>query len=252
MKGIFDNIVVRDIVSVQTITAPRGRHSYIKDRASYGLSLCTDGQMRYYMEGKVTISDPDCIVVLPMKKSYELVCDRTGVFPLINFTCEGLLCDSHISIPIKDTDSLLKDFEQLRQLSISPASKLRAMSVFYSMLDQIVRDGVFSSVSPAIKYISENYASPELSNETLAEVCGISEVYLRRLFSSEIGTSPHKYLIDVRMSHAKQYLSEGSLSIGEISELCGFSSSYHFCRAFKSAVGMTPSEYMKKNRITKI
>ena len=252
MASIFDNIVVSEIVSVQTINSTRGTRSYIEDRASYGLSLCIDGQITYCMDGKSTVSTPDSIVILPMGKTYELTCNRSGIFPLINFTCESTLCDSHISLPVKDRESLLKDFNRLRQLALSSASRLRAMSVFYSMLDRIAREGVSSAISPALKYISENYGDPTISNAVLADVCNMSEAYLRRLFSSEMQISPHKYLMDVRISHAKQYLSEGLLSVGGISELCGFSSTYHFCRAFRSAVGMTPGEYMRNNRITKI
>jgi AraC-like DNA-binding protein len=31
-----------------------------------------------------------------------------------------------------------------------------------------------------------------------------------------------------------------------ISETCGFASVYHFCRAFKTETGLSPSEYAKK------
>jgi AraC-like DNA-binding protein len=40
--------------------------------------------------------------------------------------------------------------------------------------------------------------------------------------------------------------------IGAVAGLCGFSNQFHFCRLFKEKTGLTPTEYMKQNRIYKI
>ena len=69
MRKIFDGVTVTDIVSVQTIRSQRGRHSYIKDRPSYGISFCTEGQITYYMDGVQTVSTPERAVILPMGKA---------------------------------------------------------------------------------------------------------------------------------------------------------------------------------------
>ena len=42
------------------------------------------------------------------------------------------------------------------------------------------------------------------------------------------------------------------LKINAVAEHCGFSNQYHFCRLFKEKTGLTPTEYMKQNRIYKI
>ena len=62
------------------------------------------------------------------------------------------------------------------------------------------------------------------------------------------GISPKQYIIDTRMNMAKQMLSEGSFKINAISEKCGFTNPYHFCRLFKEKTGLTPTEYMKQNK----
>lgn len=46
--------------------------------------------------------------------------------------------------------------------------------------------------------------------------------------------------------------SEGVLKINAVSERCGFTNQYHFCRVFKEKTGLTPTEYMNKHRIYKI
>ncbi|MFQ9800805.1 MAG: helix-turn-helix domain-containing protein [Clostridia bacterium] len=51
---------------------------------------------------------------------------------------------------------------------------------------------------------------------------------------------------------AKSLLTNGTHTITSISEECGFSSLYHFCRVFKDKTGMTPTEYAKAGKIFQI
>ena len=95
--------------------------------------------------------------------------------------------------------------------------------------------------------IKSSYSDPALTNESLASECKISEVYFRKLFKEHFGISPKQYVIDVRLERARQLLTEGSVSLAQISEACGFTNQYHFSRIFKERVGLTPSEYRKKN-----
>ena len=105
---------------------------------------------------------------------------------------------------------------------------------------------------PAIRYIESNYQSPGLSNAELAKECNISEVYFRKIFTETYKTTPKQFIVDIRINKAKQLLSDGFLKVGTVAELCGFSNQYHFCRLFKEKTGVTPTEYMKRNRIFKI
>jgi AraC-like DNA-binding protein len=47
------------------------------------------------------------------------------------------------------------------------------------------------------------------------------------------------------MADAKDYLTNTNLSIEEISEYVGYSSSNHFSRAFKNHYKMSPQQYRK-------
>lgn len=127
------------------------------------------------------------------------------------------------------------------------------MSVFYNMIHNIVSEGaVCKTIDPAISYIKKNYKSPNLTNEIISRECGISEVYLRKLFNKHLNITPKQYITEMRLQRAKQLLSEGILKISSISEECGFQSTYNFSRFFKEKTGITPTEYMKQNRIFKI
>ena len=58
--------------------------------------------------------------------------------------------------------------------------------------------------------------------------------------------TPRQYILDLRLRLARQLLSETRESIGAIAEQCGFSSVYHFSRAFHQSTGRTPSEYRRE------
>lgn len=76
-------------------------------------------------------------------------------------------------------------------------------------------------------------------------------VYLTRShfsvhYRSQFGITPSEDLKRFVMNKAKELLSEGDLSIGEIAEKLGYSNSENFIRAFKKSEGITPLKYRSK------
>ena len=252
MNG-FENIVVTEIVDVMTVISPKGKCADMKNRKSYGLSFCEEGQITYIHKGRKFISDSKHIIILPEGQDYSLKGDKTGVFPLVNFKCRNVLCDTFLLFPINDISPFMSDFKKIKELILFPENRIKAMSVFYNMLYNLTREGMGCDIiTPALKYIEKNYSEQNLTNKTLADVCNISEVYLRKLFVKHLKTTPKQYICEIRLQKAKQLLSEGVLKINAVSEECGFSSCYHFSRFFKKQTGVTPAEYSTKNRIHKI
>ena len=83
----------------------------------------------------------------------------------------------------------------------------------------------------------------ELSREELAKQVYMSPDYLTKLFRKETGMSLSDYIIQKRISIAKQLLATTGLSMVEISRRTGFSYSSYFTRIFKKKTGMTPQQY---------
>ena len=200
---------------------------------------------------KEFISDKDCAIILPQGASYKINRVDTGYFPLINFRCDGFSPDTFNVIKLQNSESYIRDFEKMHSLSLFGGNRAAIFSIFYDMINRlsIEEKSEYDILLPAIEHIGKNYSDSSLNNTTLSEICGISEVYFRKLFTVSRGISPRQYLIDVRIRRAKQLLTEGRKSVSEISENVGFSSVYHFCRAFKTKTGMTPSEYGKQNAL---
>ena len=247
------HITITEISDVLYVSSPKGRRAQINNRNSYGLSFCREGKITYTHNGKDYVSDNKHIILLPQGQSYTLRRDKTGRFTLINFTCTEHLTDTFFLFPVQNLLPFFRDFEQMQELFLFAENRAKLMSIFYGMLHNLATGSAVSkSIAPAMDYIEKNYADPELTNQKLADICNISEVYLRKLFDKHLKTSPHQYICDIRLQKAKQLLTEGHLKIQAVCTACGFTNPYHFSRFFKQHTGLTPTDYVLRNKSTKL
>ena len=85
-------------------------------------------------------------------------------------------------------------------------------------------------------------------NVTLREMCQkfyMGKTQLCKIFGSYAEKGPIEYLSELKIEEAKRLLGEDKLSVSKISDLLCYSSIHAFSRAFKNAVGLSPSEYRK-------
>jgi len=97
-----------------------------------------------------------------------------------------------------------------------------------------------------VDLIANGFAD-NLSLEMLAAESGYSRAHFLRMFRSATGKTPHRYLQDVRLEHAKEQLVKASLSITEIAHASGFSSHAHLTKLFHEKFGVPPSVYRLAN-----
>ena len=250
----LQDTVITKVENILTVSRTRDHDGRIDGRKNHGLSFCLDGQITYFHNGREYVSAPGYAVYLPENAVYTSRTDRSGHFPLINFHSAEPLSDSFLVIPLQNQEKYIAQFDSLKHTALLPHSRLRLMEQFYGMLAMLYADMNAKSaiLSPAMEYLEANLHDPQLSNSLLAEQLGFSEVHFRKQFTKVFGEPPHRYILNLRIRRSKQLLADGIFSIGVIAEQCGFSSVYHFSRAFKRSVGLSPSEYAKQNRQTKL
>ena len=112
-----------------------------------------------------------------------------------------------------------------------------------SIANKLIKKGLEPTVENAIKYINDSYSTEQISIEHLAKMCGITTTHFSRTFKSMYSTTPVKYINNLRLEKACALLTHTSLSIGEISDQCGFADSSYFSKTFKSAYGQSPANY---------
>lgn len=79
--------------------------------------------------------------------------------------------------------------------------------------------------------------------EDIAKNIGISYSGFRRAFKELTGTSPSKYMVELKLNEAKLLLYNTNLPIKEISYSLNFENPDYFPIFFKKRTGKTPSEY---------
>lgn len=100
------------------------------------------------------------------------------------------------------------------------------------------------SMARTERYIRDNLTE-DLSLDALAAEVNLSPSYFHKLFCGHFSMTPGEYVLQCRVSAAKSLLIEGSLSLGEVAERCGFASQSYFNYRFKQSVGMTPLQYRR-------
>jgi AraC family transcriptional regulator len=95
------------------------------------------------------------------------------------------------------------------------------------------------------EYVRSNLAQP-ISLSDLSCVAGLSKRHFLRAFQESVGTTPHRYVLELRIEDAKRRLAETEESITAIALASGFSHSQHFATSFRTATGITPSTYRQR------
>lgn len=90
----------------------------------------------------------------------------------------------------------------------------------------------------------DEHLDDELSLEVLSAICDFSKFHFHRQFSNSFGLSVHKYVQLMRLRRASRQLAfRAELRVIDIALESGYESPEAFARAFKKAVGQTPSEF---------
>lgn len=103
------------------------------------------------------------------------------------------------------------------------------------------------NIKKAMEYL-DNCNYKEYSLEEAAQKAELSPYHFIRVFSSEVGMTPHKYLVKIKVEAIMDKLADRNLSVAEAFSACGIEYNGHFAAVFRKTVGMSPSQYRKTLR----
>lgn len=89
----------------------------------------------------------------------------------------------------------------------------------------------------------------KITGERIASLCSMSFDYLNRLFKKQTGITIFEYLNRIRIHKAKELLLTGTMKSSEIAAAVGYCDEYHFSKAFKKEVGVSPRKYLEGNHV---
>jgi transcriptional regulator GlxA family with amidase domain len=96
-------------------------------------------------------------------------------------------------------------------------------------------------------YVMDHLSEP-LSVERLADIAGVSERSIARLFAEKLGFTPHDFIEGVRLDHARNLLEATDLGLKAVAFDSGFATPERMRAAFQRRLGRSPIHYRESFR----
>ena len=100
-----------------------------------------------------------------------------------------------------------------------------------------------SRLRRAETYMREHFTEPYIPLSVLAELAGTTEEYFRHRFRAVYGVPPLRYINDLRLTCARELLTQSTLSVSAVAASSGFTEPNYFSRFFRARTGFSPEEY---------
>ena len=226
--------------------------------------LCSGGSgVLKYDNTSVRISD-NCLFFLPADYPHEYYPDEikwdTRYVAFDGYACRDILSELNMTGPmvikVADTGSMKKLYDKIFVALKSDKlyGNYTCSGLVYSYIlefyrlasDIAVKGGAEKSniLMPALNYIDNNFRN-DFSVAVLAEISGVSQQYLCRIFKQTMNLRPNEYITRRRLIEAKKLLSESDIPVSDVAAQSGFSDTGYFCTVFRRYESITPVEYRK-------
>lgn len=98
-----------------------------------------------------------------------------------------------------------------------------------------------SKVLTIIELMEANLSEP-LSLIEIADHVDLSRRQIERLFRTEMGRSPARYYLEIRLDRARHLLIQSSMPVVEVAVACGFVSASHFSKCYRELYARSPQQ----------
>jgi AraC family transcriptional regulator len=96
-----------------------------------------------------------------------------------------------------------------------------------------------------VKHLIYGRIDEEVSLQEMASAAGLSTNYFNQMFRRSTGQAAHQFVLNARVERAKDLLKSTKLRVIDVAVSCGFQTSQHFARVFRSICSVTPTEYRR-------
>lgn len=233
------------------------------------------GQRRYFIRHTIYDLSPGNLILIPKDALHKTVSnsnqgyDRFVLFfsdedlhsladALGSAAYEALLEIGCVKLP---PDAVQRITQQLKQMQQEYTAQPGLYSVFLEAQLQLIlltvlrcgtpqpkcAENTAEKIQKVTRYINQNFHLPITLHDAAQMAC-LEDTYFSKQFKTLTGFGFLEYLTQIRLQKSQQLLRTTSLSLGDISELCGFSNSNYFGDVFRRYMGFSPSAYRKKEK----
>ena len=233
-------------------------------RPSHGLAFHVGHTATYHFDsGHVLRCMPGQCIYLPQGSNYTVSAEPTtltgdtaapqGTYAINFYLLSAPVHSDPVLLKPRGQDEALSCFERAENAWRRKQSGYReeCLIALYKLFRLFRREhagyarmnSTMDKLAPALRYIQTHYADETISQAHLAQLCGISQPYMRKLFHAAFSVSPAIYVRNLRLNYAKELLRSGEYSISSVATLAGFNDVAYFSREFKKTTGTSPREY---------
>lgn len=217
-----------------------------------------------------TVAD-DGILILPPGSECRIRCDRSGENLCLHIVLNAPEIDLGIEPALVGNDATLSDlllFARTLDSAIMPAA---SRAQLLERLPSLILNHLLSSfssnsflvpcaqrvdghdcegaanpyVARAIEYMI-SHIDQSITLEHIGRAVGRSPGQLGRMFKAQLGRSPYRYLLELRVERARATLATTTTPIAELALDCGFANQEHLTRHFRQFSGTTPAAYRRQ------
>lgn len=164
-------------------------------------------------------------------------------------------CEENSKIPqiILNMCEISKTYNPSRSDDILLLKEL--YSLLYALIEEFPKPFEYKDkelhtyIQDALNFINSNYMH-SITVQEIADYVNLSRSYLYKIFIKNLGISPQRYLINLRMYKATLLLKGTKLPIGEVASSVGYSDSLLFSKTFSKHFSMSPLNY-RNNQVNK-
>ena len=219
----------------------------------HDLTILLDGEMVYYVNGKRIVLHDGDVIFIPKGTvrtreevrnsryvSYNFFDENIDVLPLLS---QGLLSNAALHIALA--------FDETRK-STFDLSDTRLHFLLRALIEELHYQLKLQNENALVKQIKQYLHEHMREKITLADVSQhvfFSVPQIEKIFKEETGLSVIRYLIELRLSIAKNLLMDASLPLKSVAEKCGFPDYNFFSRTFKKIIGVSPLTYRNAHAV---
>lgn len=239
---------VRDHHQIHLVLSGKGDITINRQRFTVG-----EGQLFYTPEGSMWYYESD--EEMPWQYMWIGFCGEWGKRLLdgVGINHRNLVAD------IDDLFTVRSLSGQLAEMMKEDVSYIHMMPYFWSIIQELMKVKGYTPhlkkrpenrkekrydarIVEIVRRIEKDYMSHIIVHE-LAQELSVSRAWLSRCFKDVTGKTIKEYITDLRISHAKDLLTQTSFPIAEIAAACGYNDAMFFSSMFKKVVGCTPSQW---------
>ena len=225
-----------------------------RPRPYHALSLRLEGDALFTHGTRQLRAKKNDLIYVPKDYGYTITADKEERVIVIHFDILDSEKREMEVITLPSSEMLVDLFVRIRKswYGKSVGYEYRIDSIFSRILENIAVQSYTASGSvkqefaSLIEYVHLNFSDPSVTVESMAARLGVTTAYFREIFVENMGVSPLKYLIKLRLDYAVALLESGYYTVEEVAEMSGYNDPKYFSTSIRRYTGMPPSRIKNK------